>query len=104
MHKINTEPLVLSNSDSHCNIQYPTDISSTNNSLLNNGMVIETSQSSNNSRHPVIQQIIVQPTELLPVLPAPHIKKEPLKENSNSTSKIIFNLIVLYSGIIKEKY
>lgn len=56
---------------------------------MSNGTVIEACAASNNSRNPVIQQIIVQPTELLPVLPAPDVRRDPPKDVPNSAGTFI---------------
>lgn len=55
---------------------------------MSNATVIETGAVSNNSRNPVIRQIIVQPTELLPVLPAPDVKRDPPKDVPNNASML----------------
>lgn len=61
--------------------------------------VTETYAVSNSSRNPVIQQIIVQPTELLPILPAPDVKRDPPKDvpNSDSTFSGYFKFFRLIS-------
>lgn len=76
----------LTNSSSHTNAHY---ISEIINTTKGSGTVLVAApQPSNSSRNPVIQQTIVQPTQLLPVLPIPTMKQDPPKETPNITSKL----------------
>lgn len=69
-------------------------LTATTNAIQINGP-IESAQSLNIARNPVIQHIIAQPTELLPVLPVPELKGDSSKETSISTfniSRVVFAL------------
>lgn len=90
VHKIRTDVTSVSESEFQSNGPYSSTImSATNGPIHSNGPIIESSQSANNSRNPVIQQIILQPTELLPVLPAPNSKEDSPKETPTIISKTV---------------
>lgn len=83
VHKIKTDP----ESSTQANESYSTAVINTAAIPVQSNGPIETTQSPNNSRNPVIQQIIVQPTELLPVLPAHNAKQDSPKETISTISK-----------------
>ncbi|XP_065214951.1 putative transcription factor capicua [Planococcus citri] len=87
VHKLaEAKTIPIPNSGTHPNIHYVSEIINSGNGIITHGQ-----QSSNNSRNPVIQQVIVQPTELLPIIPIPPPRNDPPREspiNINDTEGV----------------
>lgn len=84
VHKIEAKTVPISNAGQHQNTHYVSEIiNPTNGIISHNATVLTSTQSSNNSRNPVIQQVIMQPAELLPII----AKRDPPRESPIHISK-----------------
>lgn len=87
VHKImvaKTTP--ISNTGGAQNTHYVSEIINPSNGVIShNTTVLASSQSSNNSRNPVI----VQPTELLPIIPISNSKRDPPRESPINIGKTV---------------